>query len=76
MDILIAKKIGEKMQFKVVEKVSKGYAPDKFLKVVNFKDYNELALLLEDLDVVMNAPVEKAYRLYKENKTGGRQFPF
>lgn len=76
MDILVAKKMGEKMQFKIVEKVNKGYAPDKFIKVINFKDYNELALLLEDLDVLMNAPVERAFSKYKNNKHGGKQFPF
>ena len=68
--------MGEKIQFKIVEKISKGFAPDKYIKIVNFKDYNDLALLFEDLDFVMNAPVEKAFSLYKNNKSGKRQFPF
>ena len=75
VDILIAKKEGEKMQIKVVKNMNKGYAPHKYLKVVNFKDFNDLALLFEDMDMLLNAPVEKAFRRYKENKDRAI-FPF
>jgi len=75
MDILIAKKDGERMKIKVVRQLKKGYCPANYLKVVNFKDYNDLALLFEDLDVMMSAPIEKAFVKYKENRKG-YSFPF
>ena len=74
-DVLIANKHGEKMKFKVVRQEKRGYSPERYLKIVNFKDYNDLALLFEDLDILMSAPIEKAYKKYKEGKSGS-QFPF
>lgn len=64
----------DKLDIKVRKRMSKGYAPDEFSKVMNPKDYNDLALLFEDLEVVVGAPVEKAFRLYQDKKQRG--FPF
>lgn len=59
---------------KVRKKVRNGFAPDQYVKVVNPNDFNDLALLLEDLDLIVGAPIEKAIRKYRENKQ--RSSPF
>lgn len=63
-----------RMNVKLRKRVNRGYSPNEYMKVLNPKDYNDLALLFEDLDFIIGAPVEKAYRKYKQNKGDG--FPF
>jgi len=72
--VLIIKKKNSKMVAKVRRKVKKGYAPDEYNKVVNINDFKSLALLFEDLELIVGAPVEKAYREFKSKKERG--FPF
>jgi len=72
--VLIAKNKEGKMSFKVRTKKRNAYAPDDYIKVINPKDYNQLALLFEDLDLLISAPIEKAFREYKDRKEKG--FPF
>jgi hypothetical protein len=72
--VLIIKKKEARMSFKVRTKKKNAYAPDDYIKVVNPKDYNQMALLFEDLDLLIGAPIEKAFREYKERKERG--FPF
>lgn len=62
------------MTAKVRARVHNGYSPDTYLKTLNPKDPNDLALFFEDLEMVINAPVEKAYRKFKENKQKGWPF--
>jgi len=64
----------QRMNVKVRRRVHKGYSSDDYFKVLNPKDFNDIALLLEDLDLVIGAPIEKAYRKYRQNKGDG--FPF
>lgn len=64
----------QRMNIKVRKRMHKGYSSNEYFKVLNPKDYNDLALLFEDLDLVIGAPVEKAFRKYKQNKGDG--FPF
>lgn len=68
-DILVAKKKGEKLKVNM-----KFGAPPGYCKEVNFKDFNDLALLFEDLELFLSAPIDKAYKKFKENK--GENFPF
>ncbi len=72
--VIKKKRSQNRMTAKVRKKVKKGFAPDQYMKVVNPHDFNDLALLLEDLDLIIGAPVEKAIRKYRENK--GKGFPF
>lgn len=62
------------MVVKVRRKVKKGYSPDEYNKVVNPNDFKSLALLFEDLELIVGAPIEKAYREFKNKKEKG--FPF
>jgi len=72
--VLIAKNKEGRISFKVRTRRRKGYAPDDYVKVINPRDYIQLALLLEDLDLLISAPIEKAFREYMDRKQKG--FPF
>jgi hypothetical protein len=72
--LIIKAKRNEKMTAKVRKRVKKGYAPDEYHKVVNPSDFKSLALLFEDLELLIGAPIEKAFREYKNKKEKG--FPF
>ena len=72
--VLIAKNKEGRMSFKVRTRKKNAYAPDDYIKVINPKDYNQIALLFEDLDLLIGAPIEKAFREYKDRKERG--FPF
>ena len=67
-DILILKKRGRKMELKITKHMRKGYTPDSHTIVVNFKDFHDLALFLQDLEDLYSAPVEKAVVEYQKNK--------
>jgi hypothetical protein len=64
----------DRLHVKVRRRMKNGYAPNEYSKVVNLKDSNDLALLFEDLNVIVGAPIEKAFRIYREKKDRG--FPF
>lgn len=73
-EVLILKNDRGKFHAKIRKKVKNDYTPDDYLKVVNPHDANDLALLFEDLEIRINAPIEKAYLHYLERKKG--KFPF
>ena len=73
--VLIAKsKEGDRISVKVRKKINKGFVPDDYQKVCNPHDYKSLALLFEDLDLLVGAPIDKAYKEFKSKKEKG--FPF
>lgn len=73
-DIMIVRSERDKLSIKIRNKVHKKFTPDNYCKTLNPKDYNDLARLFEDLDIIIGAPVEKAFRSYKDKKEKG--FPF
>jgi len=74
--ILIAStdRCNDRLHIKVRRKMKNSFSPNEYSKVINLKDANDLALLLEDISIILGAPVDKAFRIYQENK--GRGFPF
>jgi len=72
--LIVKSKLGEKMSIKVRKKLRKGFAPNEYQQVCNPKDFKSLALLFEDLELLVGAPVEKAYKEFKRKKEKG--FPF
>lgn len=69
MDILVVKKKGEKIEAKIRSKdVGGGYAPVKYRKEINFKDYRDWALFFSDMAVMFGAPITKAIALFKETE--------
>ena len=75
-NILIVKKdrTSQQVNVKVRRKMARGYSHNSYQKILNPLDFNDLAILFEDLDLIVGAPIEKAFRKYKQNKGGG--FPF
>ena len=69
--VLIYKQRGQKKEIKVTRKVKSSYVPSDFSAVVNFKDYKNLALFLQDLNEMWGAPVDKAIEEYLNNKKEG-----
>ncbi len=45
-----------------------GYTPDNCVRVVNFKNFRDLALFLHDLEDLWGAPVSKAVKQYLDDK--------
>jgi hypothetical protein len=64
----------DRLHVKVRRRMKNAFAPDEYNKVVNVKDSNDLALLFDDLNIIVGAPIDKAFRIYKERKDKG--FPF
>lgn len=63
-----------RLYVKVRRKIKKGFTPNEYTKVVNIRDANDMSLFFEDLSILLNAPVESAFRKYMERK--GQGFPF
>ena len=64
------------MDIKVRRRTNNNFMPDDYVKVANPSDYNDLALLFEDMDLLFNAPIEKAFLKYKERKGGAKGYPY
>jgi len=73
--ILIFKRRGAKVSMKVTKKMRGGYVEKDCDRIVNIKNYKDLALWLHDLEDLFGAPVEKAVNQFKEDKKGGT-WPF
>lgn len=64
----------DRLHVKVRRRMKNAFAPNEYSKIVNARDANDLALLFEDLSIIVGAPVDKAFRIYQEKKNKG--FPF
>lgn len=64
----------DRLHIKVRRRMKNGFAPNEYCKVVNTRDANDIALLFEDLSIIVGAPIDKAFRIYREKKDRG--FPF
>lgn len=68
-DILVVKGKGLKLEASIKSQgVSGNYAPVKYKKQINFRDFRDLALFLHDLNLMFNAPVEKAIAEFRKKK--------
>lgn len=67
-DILIFKKRGSKFEVKITKGMRDNHTPESCSIIVNIRNYKDLALFLEDLSALWNAPIDKAIQEYQENK--------
>jgi len=68
--LIMSKKKGKNtMKFKVDKKVKKRSPDPSYQNVINVKDAKQLALVLEDLELLFDAPVDKAFDLKKNKKS-------
>jgi len=68
-DILIVKRKGNKMPIKITQRVKNSYCSPNSTRIINFKNYKDLALFFHDLNDLFNAPVDKAIEEYKSGKS-------
>lgn len=73
-DILIIKNRGDRMEAKVRKRTHKGFSPDDYLKVINPQSAEDLSTLFEDLNLLYNSPIEKAFMKYHDKKNRGLPF--
>lgn len=66
--VLIFKRKGRRTEVKVTKKMRGSYTPDNCVRVVNFKNFKDLALFLHDLEDLWGAPVEKAAKQFLADK--------
>ncbi len=66
--VLMLHKKNYKTTVKVRRKMGKGYSPNDYLKILNPNDANDLALLFEDLSLLLNSPIEEAFRKFKDKQ--------
>lgn len=66
-EILIVKKDrnSERLKVKITDRLTNGWAPEKYIKEVPNKDFNQLAYLLFDL-YTMGYNIDKAYAKFKQ----------
>lgn len=67
--LLIIKGKRDKFKFKVTDKVNRGYHDTDYNNSIQLNDYKQLALVLNDLKVLFDAPVEKAFIEMKKKKS-------
>jgi hypothetical protein len=60
-NILIVKRKKDRFQFKVKNKKHNLYNDPNYKSVINIKDPKQLAMLLEDLKILFDAPIDKAF---------------
>lgn len=72
--ILIFKRKGRRTEVRVTQKMRGNYTPDGCTRIVNLKNYKDLALFLLDLETLWSAPVDAAIREYNRNKEEGWAF--
>ena len=67
--LIMSKKKGKNtMKFKVDKKVKKRSPDPSYQNVINVKDANQLATVLEDLELLFDAPIDRAFDIKRNNK--------
>jgi len=69
-NILVLKQRGNKIKLKVSKKKKNQYSTPIYRKILNPNDANDLALFFGDLRIWFNSPIEKAFRILKEEADG------
>ena len=67
-DILIFKKRGDNFEAKIKQGMYHGHTPHSYHMKVNIHNPRDLALFLQDLKNMHDAPMDKAIGFYKESK--------
>lgn len=70
-DLLVIKrrKGSPKFRMKVTKKKNKGYHSTDYNNSIDVKDFKQLANFLEDMQILFDAPIDKAVKEMKKNKT-------
>ena len=63
---MVAKQIGERVKLKISKRKKNQYASPQYRKTLNPNDPNDLALLMGDLRMYFNSPIDRAFKIFKE----------
>ncbi len=66
-NILVVKQKGNKLKLKISRRKKNQYSPPQYQKILNPHDSNDLALLFGDLKINFNSPIEKAFKIFKQD---------
>jgi len=69
-NILVMKQRGNKIKLKVSKKKKNQYSTPIYRKNLNPNNANDLALFFGDLRIWFNSPIEKAFKILKEEAEG------
>jgi len=74
-DILVTRQKGNKLKLKVSKRKKNQYSNPIYRKMLNPHDSNDLALFFGDLKIWFNSPIEKAFKILKQEEEGlGKEF--
>ena len=74
-DVLVMRQKGNKLKLKVSKRKKNQYSNPTYRKMLNPHDSNDLALLFADLKIWFNAPIEKAFKILKQEEEDlGKEF--
>lgn len=66
--ILVVKKKDEgKVRCKVTDKVTNNYTHTDYNTTIDVRDYKQLAFFFNDLKLIFDAPIDKAYKEHQKN---------
>jgi len=74
-EVLVLKQKGNKLKLKISKRKKNQYSNPIYKKILNPHDSNDLALFFGDLKIWFNAPIEKAFKIIKQEKDDlGKEF--
>ena len=74
-DVLVMRQKGNKLKLKVSKRKKNQYSNPIYRKMLNPHDSNDLALFFGDLKIWFNSPIERAFKILKQEEEGlGKEF--
>jgi len=74
-DILVMRQKGNKLKLKISKRKKNQYSNPIYRKMLNPHDSNDLALFFGDLKIWFNSPIERAFKILKQEEEGlGKEF--
>ena len=67
-NILVVKRKNNQIKLKVTKRKRNQYSSPQYNKVLNPNSAKDLALLMGDLKLLFNAPIERAFKILKEDE--------
>ena len=66
-NILVVRKKDNQLKLKITKRKRNQYSNPQYSKVLNPSNANDLALLMGDLRLMFNAPIKKAFEIFKKD---------
>ena len=66
-NILVVKKKDNLLKLKITKRKRNQYSNPQYSKVLNPNNANDLALFMGDLNIIFNAPIKRAFEIFKQD---------